>query len=508
MSRKSRKPAPPTAALEICSRHVHFAVVEPDSTSGRFHARTRSLEWRKQATSLHGELARQELATAIAKLVGEEKLRGLAMHVALSRDFCVTRVVTGRASHVRQELKELEQRAGLYLSLGAGRKSVATTVAALDARHEYALAAVANERVIDGLLAILAEAGVRPGRVQPSLLALSRVLGRARRDADAPQLMVNLAEGSLELGISYRGQLLLDYCPGGRENADDVADIVAHHGNRLERYCARCLRQVGAPAHAARLTGGYLFGSAEAVQAAQASFRRWGGLDMEVFDPLSINADWKFDRSRPGTEHVAALGSCLDAGDAPAQGYGPNFMDRVIARQRAKLLPLVLRNGWPVAAMLLLSVLGYGLNVVEQARCTELAHRMEEHEPARAATLRLQADIHRADVKTEHLRGIRQALVNPAWDNVLETIAHCLPDNVWLNRLEAGSQRNLTLSGASYGDEAAYELVRWLDQAPGMHDVQLEAMQSRRLATGPTTTFDVKLNLASAAGDASRKDRP
>ena len=57
---------------------------------------------------------------------------------------------------------------------------------------------------------------------------------------------------------------------------------------------------------------------------------------------------------------------------------------------------------------------------------------------------------------------------------------------MWLNRLEAAEAR-LRLSGASYDDEAAFELVRWLDQAPGLENVQLEGMQSQRLTTGPAT---------------------
>jgi Tfp pilus assembly protein PilN len=425
------------------------------------------------------------------------------VNLALSCDFCVTRVAIGRNNQVRQELKELEQRASLYLGLGAGRKTVSAAVSPLDARHEHGLMAVANERVLDGLLAAMLQAGFRPAVVQPSLLALGRLLGRSGLDTDAPKLIVNLAEGGLELGISFHGQLLLDYRPGGRGSEDEAAEIVAQHWSRIQRYGARVAQQLGAKDDATLVSGGYLFGSPEAVRAAQQGFRRWGKLDVAVFDPATIDPQWRF-HSAPGPEHAAALGNCLESTTA----VGPNFMDRAIARHHSRLLPLALRNGWPVAAVLLVSIALAGVNFFERSRCTEVTQRIESLEPMRAKASRLQMELQRAQTKMEHLKAIQAAIANPDWSGILATVAQCLPENVWLNRLEAAEAHRVRLSGASYDDEAAFELVRWLDQAPGLENVQLEGMQSQRLTSGPATTFDVKLNLASYAGGAARKEQP
>jgi Tfp pilus assembly protein PilN len=496
-----RKTTAPTVALEVCQTRLHLAVRESPGADQQSVIRTRSLEWRKQATTLHGEAARRELAQALAILAAEEQIRGAAVNVALSCDYCVTRVAIGRNNQVRQELKELEQRASLYLGLGAGRKTVSAAVSPLDARHEHGLMAVANERVLDGLLAAMLHAGFRPAVVQPSLLALSRLLGRSGRDANAPKLIVNLAEGGLELGISYRGQLLLDYRPGGRGGEDEAAEIVAQHWSRIQRYGARVAQQLGAKGEATMVSGGFLFGSPDAVRAAQQSFGRWGKLEMTVFDPATIDPQWCF-RSPPGPEHAAALGNCLE--NSPS--VGPNFMDRAIARQHSRLLPLALRKGWPVAAVLLVSIALAGINFFEKSRCTELTERIESLEPLRAKASRLQTELERTHAKMEHLKAIQAAVANPAWSDILANIAQCLPENVWLSRLEAGDAHRLRLSGASYDDEAAFELVRWLDQAPGLENVQLEGMQSQRLTSGPATIFDVNLDLASFAGSAARKE--
>jgi Tfp pilus assembly protein PilN len=85
------------------------------------------------------------------------------------------------------------------------------------------------------------------------------------------------------------------------------------------------------------------------------------------------------------------------------------------------------------------------------------------------------------------------------WDEVLSALAHCLPENVWLERLEAGRRGNVSLKGASYGEEGTYELSRWLSGVPGFAAVQLEGMQPQRLPTGLVTKFDMKFDLAGQA---------
>jgi Tfp pilus assembly protein PilN len=381
-------------------------------------------------------------------------------------------------------------------------------VHALDARHEFGLLAVANARVLEGLLTALTDAGVRPALVQPSLLALSRVLRHSGRDADAPQLIVNLAEGGLELGISYQGQLLLDYFPSGHGTEDDAAAVVAKHWNRLQRHCARICSQANTRGAAAALVGGLLFGSAEDVRRAEASFRRFGALKVEVFDPASLTALGEYSDPQPGSEHGVVLGNLLQDASSRKELVGPNFMERVIAQKNQRLLPLAARTLWPIAAVLLVGLALGGVNFYENARCAELAHRIEGLEPARARASHLEMELTRARFKMEHLQQIRQAIANPAWDKTLTMLAQCLPDNTWLSRLDVSHDQKVTLSGASYSDEGAFEFVRWLEQVPRMENVQLEGMQTRRFESGPATLFDVKLNFAALNRPAGGKDRP
>jgi Tfp pilus assembly protein PilN len=469
----------------------------PDEAEAR--VRTRTIAWRQNAASLNSELGRSELCDALSRMAAEEKLRGAPVQVALSRDFCVTRVVAGAAGNVRQELRKLEQRAALYLGLGSGRKATSTTISALDARHEHGLLAVANQKVLDGLFATLVQAGLRPARIEPSLLAICRVLGHTGADAEAPQLIINLAEGGLDLGISYRGQLLLDYRPVAKDNNQDVAAIVTQHWSRLERYCARYWAQTNHQKKGARLLRLHLFGPDDAVRAAKQSFPPEGEIKVEAFDPATLESSWRYTGEGPRPQQTAALGACLAASESSRSSLGPNLLERILAEQHENLLPVVARIGWPIAAVVLLGLILGGLNIQQQRSCAELARQIEALEPARSKAWQLEVTCVQAQEQIDHLQRIRQGIANRPWDAILLNVAQCLPEGVWLNRLNVKATENLGIAGMCYDDERAFEVVRWLEKTPQLQDVQIEGMQPQRLPSGPATSFTIHADFAQAA---------
>ena len=56
---------------------------------------TRSIRWRKEATSLNTDQGILELTEAVRTLVTDERLSGAKVRIALGGEFCVTRVITG-----------------------------------------------------------------------------------------------------------------------------------------------------------------------------------------------------------------------------------------------------------------------------------------------------------------------------------------------------------------------------------------------------------------------------
>src|SRR5687767_2659117 len=183
MARKPKEVTTRTVAVEICRSTLGLVSVERRGESpSRVH--TRTVVWRRESSSLHSEAGINELSTALKTLVREEKLAGLAVRLVLSGEFCVTRVLAGTNERVRQEMSALEDRSQRYLSLGPGRKALAGSSRQIDARHQHALLSVANQKTIDAAQQVAVAAGVRIERIEPSLVALSRLLGRLGYDHD------------------------------------------------------------------------------------------------------------------------------------------------------------------------------------------------------------------------------------------------------------------------------------------------------------------------------------
>lgn len=495
MAGKGRSRSRLRGALEITGSRLHLAVLAPGGDA----VRTRSLEWRKDDLALTNQAGREALAAALTELAVQEKLRGARLRVVLNRQYCTTRVVTGAGERVRRELAQLHNRCSLYLGLGPGEKAIAECVQPLDARHEHALLAVANHRTLDAVLEAMAAAGIEATAIEPSMVALSRALGQAE-DGGRPQLLLNITGEGIELGIAQAGRLLLDYRPGGGVTGDAVAEAVGKHLNRLERYCHR-YASINPGASGPALAEVRLFGPPDAVERARQGFERLGRIEAQGVDPAAIEPQWRFD-SPPSSEQCPVLGGCLiEAGRGPAVA-APDFLHRIQAERRQPLGPMLWRLALPAAAVLLMTVVLWGLNFWERSRCAELAAQAEALEPAKERAAVLRQECISADAKTKILRQIADGIRSQSWSDVVLAVNRSLPENVWLQRMEGGTG-NVKVAGMSFGDEGIYELVRWLTSVPGFSAVQLEGMQPQRLPSGLATRFDVRFDLAGQAVSAA-----
>ena len=480
--RKTRR----SVVLELCSSKLHMAILEESGESEPIQIHTRSVVWQKRASALHTVLGVEELGAAVGQLVAEEHLEGCALQITLTGGHCVTRVATGDRDSVRRELAALEERSELYLALGHGRKVLASLIRPLDARHDHALLAVTNSRTLDALVQVTRDTNL--DLVEPSLVALSRLVGYTGGDQDGPVLILYLTESEVELGISYQGYLLLDYRPAGYSTPERVAKMVMSHLSRLQRYCDRYYRY--APGH--RLDRVFLFGTAEAVDAARQGFRLDSRLKVEVLDPNTIDPRWHIADASHAQELCAALGTALLSTLAPERRSGPNLMERFRLEKRVSLPLLLLRKFWPVAAVLLLSLALLGLSLHKQAQCTNLDQERAKLRPAQLQSQGLNRQIIIAQAVTGHLEWIRQRIIWADWANMLSALAQCLPEDVWLDRMTIQSGGQISLAGTSYQDNSIYEFLNWLDKAPGWNKVLLASSEQRRFQSQPAIRFTVE----------------
>jgi hypothetical protein len=492
------------AIFEVCRSMLHVALVVRNNTAeeGDDRVVTRSLQWRKAASSLHSDRGFEELTEAFKTVVAEERLTGAKARIALGGEFCVTRVVTGPTDDVRREFAELQDRSMRYLTLGPGPKSLAGSTQQLDARHQHALLTVANQRTLDLLMKIAQSANLHIEAIEPSLIALSRAQAHLNEPCNEACLIVQVDEDVAELGVCHGGRLLLDYRPGGRTSADNVAAVVAQHLSRLQRYVERYHSYLDAP-----LRHVYLAGDREAVERARGKFAQLAKFTVHVLEPKSLSMPWHHAAEMPGTGLSAALGTAM-ALYAEGAEAGPNLIENALAQQRAPMRPILVRSLLPLAAVVLVAATIFVLKLMQARDIAALQSEVERLQPvcARATELRLQLAV--SERKLNQLQALEKVLPQPEWQRILDRISQSMPDDVWLDRVTFLDAQSATLSGASYTDDGLYDFVSYLKQVPDVAEIALEGTGAGQSPTGPTTNFTLQLTLANSAGRSEQGDSP
>jgi Tfp pilus assembly protein PilN len=490
------------AVFEVCRSTLHLAIVvrangeEPDKIV------TRSIRWRKEASSLHTERGVQELTEAFETLIEDERLASARVRIALGGEFCVTRVITGSTEDVRREFAELEERSARYLTLGPGPKALAGDFQALDARHQHALLAVANQRTLDVLMQIAETVNFQIESIEPSLLALSRTQSHLKDASAEACLVIQLDEHGAELGICHAGRLLLDYRPGGNTSAENVADVVTLHLSRLQRYLERYHSFLDAP-----LKNVYLAGDVRAVALAAAKFKRIGGFNLRVLEPGDLDMPWQHASDMPATDLAATLGTAMSLYDDSSAKPGPNLMENILAQKREPMRPILVRASIPFAAILLIaSALGLA-RVAQWRQIANLRADLEALSPACARATELRLKLTAADTKLAQLSELAKQLPHNEWHQLFSRISQSMPEDVWLDRLTVQDGHSAALSGASYSDTGVYDFVGYLKQVPGVADIALEGTGVGQTATGTTTNFDLKLTFTNFAAPADKEGR-
>ncbi|MHC4876508.1 MAG: PilN domain-containing protein [Planctomycetota bacterium] len=458
-----------------------------DGTDAR--VRHRHLEWRQHNETLVSEAGREALVAVLSKLVAEEKLQGVPIVVSLSNDYCVTRVVSGDKDQVRQEVRELTARSSGYISLGVGEKLTAISEAPIDARQKRVWVTVANENVLNALDDIFSAAKLKIDRIEHSLAALCRVVNHTADDEDAPVILIDLVDSSVDVGISYRGQLLLDYRPSGAQARESIGVIVSRHTKRLQRYINRLLRT---DAKVARL---YLCGDNEEIARLCEQFDGLCGKDeieLRVLDPSLLAADWQLEEEAlHDSSLTAGLGTLLEqTGSTTANDY-PNLLDPLRDQRQKPVLKSLLKFGWPMlvpmAAALLLSLTTSG----EKYLSDELESNLVNLEEDVAEVEHIEMEARAARTTLTHLEDIAKHAGIAPWQKLLNRVGQSMPRGVWMESFAVDAHGGITISGTSMTEDGIFDFLRHLRDVPQVWNVALESTRSTSVSRGPAVTFSV-----------------
>ncbi len=481
--------------VEIAGSELRVALLKRSADDRPDRVEALSLTWRKEASHLNTEEGLSELSVALSDLVESRNLQTSSFHFVLGGELCITKAVHGAMDVVRNELKQIEERSQLYLSLGPGEKVMVASVRPIDARHQYAVGSVCNRVTLNTVNVAALRAGIQIDTIEPALVSVSRVAGRLKDAPTDPCLLMYVDDTSVEVGVCHHGRILLDYRPGGRTDPSEIGPVVHTHLSRLQRHAAR---QLGcAPPTLSQV---YLCGGKQAIAKALASFAAYKNLDVKEIRPDSIQATWKLDDKVDGSAIVPALGTLLCTYLPAEEHDAPNFMRHIIASTREPIRPILVRSLMPLAAVLLVGFLGLLFNFHVQREINALKEQLDALQVVQLRSLELRLKETAAHEKVVELTRLVAGVQPAPVKDVVARICHCMPSDVWLSDLVVEDMQRVKLIGSSFLEAGVFDFVRWLGQAPGFEDVALPSTRPSVSSSGPTIEFNVELNLGDLDG--------
>ena len=490
MKKNSSRHREQFVSIGLNEHELTLLVLDRSKDGSDARVRHRHIEWRQSQETLTSEAGFQNLCAALTTLAHEEKLHGIPVVVSLSNDYCVTRVISGDNDQVRDELKEVTDRSGRYISLGVGQKLSAISETAIDARQKRVWATIANQNVLDTLDRVFTAAKVKIVRIEHSLAALCRMINHTGDDEDAPVILIDLVDSGVDVGISYRGQLLLDYRPSGAQAREDIGLIVSQHTKRLQRYINRLLRT---DVNVSRV---YVCGESDDVIRLCEQFAELCGADsieLRLLEPSLISCDWQISED---AEHDSALTSGLgtlleQAGEAGDNEY-PNLLEPLRGLQKKPTLKTLLRFGWPMlvpmVAALLLSLTTGGETYLSDELQDDLA-RLDEDV---AEVEHLEMEARSARTTLTHLETIASHAGIAPWQRLMSRVGQSMPRGVWMESFTVDSKGQITVTGTSFTEDGVFDFVRHLRDVPQVWNVALESTRPSSVSSGSATSFAVR----------------
>ncbi len=478
-----------TAVVEITTSELRVAILEQRGNDSPDLVQASTTNWKDASTSFNSEEGMRELSEALSTLVEEHSLQTAGFHFVLGGELCVTKTVRGSSEEVRDELRKIEERSRLYLSLGPGEKVMVSNKQAIDARHDYAVAAVCNQRTLNNIHAAATSAGIEAVSIEPALVSVNRAVSRLPDTPSEPYLMMHVDGEAVEVGVCHEGKLLLEFRPAGRGESSDIGEVLHTHLSRLKRHAGRVLRS--APP---KLNIVYLCGDQDSVQQTLRRFESHKEFQVRVIAPSRIQATWEMAQEVEGSAIVPALGRLLCSYLPKNEHAAPNFMKHIIASTRDPVGPIIVRSLIPLAAVLLVAVAGFLFNWQQSGQVAVLQTQLDELEGAKARHRELRLKLTSIEQKVKQQKRLLSALKTTSSSHLVQRVGHCMPSDVWLNDLTIVEMNTIKLSGSSLLESGVFDFTEWLDQAPEFNDVALKSTSPGNSPSGPIVDFNLEIN--------------
>ena len=277
-------------------------------------------------------------------------------------------------------------------------------------------------------------------------------------------------------------------------NAENVADLVAQHLSRLQRYIERYHSYLDAP-----LRHVYLAGDVEAVKCARKKFAELRKFELHILEPADIDMPWQHAAEMPGTDLAAAFGTAMALYSDSSEKQGPNLIENALAQLREPIRPILIRSILPIAAVLLVATTLFVLRLQQWSGISAVRGELDELAPICTRATELRLNLATAESKLTQLAALEKQLPQPHWQQILSHVSQSMPDDVWLDRLTFHDGKSASLTGASYTDGGVYDFVGYLKQVPDISEIALEGTGVGQSTNGPTTNFTLQLTMSNVA---------
>ncbi|MEL6108657.1 MAG: PilN domain-containing protein [Planctomycetota bacterium] len=459
---------------------------------------TRHIVFGEESGPRRGDFTDGTLDSILSKLSAEHNLAGQAVSIALGGDPCVTRFVTGNNEDVDIEVEELTTRTARYIGMGLGEKVSCQTTKSLDARRKRVWVTVARRDFVDAVAHAVQNAGMRVARIEHTMVVLSRLLNLLAKDEEGPVLMVVDELGRINLGMSFRGRLMLDYRPAMPDPSASRGSIVQRHLKCLRRYIQARLPEV-----AGELENVYFTGLGDDCDALCESLNEQSDLNacrfplQQIYGELRVDGEVSEDPGVLASVSLATYSFFLESDQSVS-----DLASTLHTTGRVPWLKLIACS-WPLAlaGALALALFGYGAvssHAVRQAEAQIEALSLRRVE-ANATRLNLQ----RRREREEHVQALSQQLPKPGWALVVWKVGKSLPEKMWLESMEFNHQGKVRIVGAGYADQAVFEFIDRLRASGQFTRVALDGTNSIRGNEGTTFQFELSARLAERSGNAT-----
>lgn len=479
-----------TVVVEITGSELRIASLRQCPDQDRDPVEGTTVVWNQQSTSLNSEEGVREFTTALRQVAEQHSSQNSSFHFVMGGDLCVTKAVRGSSEHVRNELREIEERSRLYLSLGPGEKVIVVNTQPIDARHDYAVVAVCNRATLNSIYDAATDVGLQVESIEPALVSVCRMVQRLPDAPSEPCLLMQTDDDSVEVGVYHEGRLLLDYRPGGNNGADEVGSVVLTHLSRLKRHTGHQLR-----CSPPELNTIYLCGREASVQSAMRSFQPYEQFEVRRIDPASVKATWEISKECEDSAMVPALGMLLNSYLPNDTRDAPDFMQHIVASARQPIGPILLKSLIPIAATLFLGLVGFAWNFYEQQGLLAVQEQLDGLRGAELSSRELRLRLTAAEQETKQLKKLINGLHSKPMQQLVAHVGHCMPSDVWLNDLSIQDMDKIVLSGSSILEAGVFDFVEFLGKVPEFNDVALQSTSPGNSPTGPVVDFSIEVNL-------------